>query len=546
MKQPFPKIILCCLILFLNTSAAITYNLANETLLMMPIRLGTALIHGAGISLIITLSIHYIHRLLNINLTSFFLFILWLIFVAESFLLFNFYSLITPSIINVIMETNASEASEFFTSYFGTGALTLLFLLLLASFLIFHFRTRISNIPVPGFLHKKKFLLPICCFILISYIGLDYYVTQVRHMTSYQMLTGIERIYHSTQNTLRDRQEYQKHIELARQTAPCLTQNTSSIPYVVVILGESQSKWHMNAYDYPLQTTPYLNKRIKNKETYLFDRVQTPRTVTSEAIRQIMTFYTDQSTQPWYEYHTLPAIMKEAGYYTCWLSNQDSFAVGDNNSTAGIASTSSVVEFAHLRHASEERYGYFDGDLLPLLKKHISQPNSKKFIILHLMGSHRRYTNRYPSEFNRFGIDDIKKKTNSENKRTISEYDNSILYNDHICEEIIKLLESKEAVIFSFPDHGEEVYDTRNMCGHGKDNPSAPMKEIPFWIWTSNSFRNKYPSEAEMIRKNTSKPFNTTDVIHTIMHLCGIQSKDYKEDNSLFHNEGIPQTSTRL
>lgn len=527
---------LFCLILFLNSSTGILFSLTNEALVMMPIRLVSTLIHGAGISLIITLSAHYIHRIFNINLTFFFVAILWLIFVTETFLLFNFYSLTTPSIINVMMETNISEASEFFTSYFRARTLTLLFFILLASFLTFHFRNGISNIPTPVFLHKKKFLLPICCFTLISYIGLDYYVTQVRQATSYQTLTGIERIYHSIQNTLRDRQEYKKYIELARQTAPCLTQNISSIPYVVIILGESQSKWHMNAYGYPLPTTPNLNKRIKNGETCLFDSAQTPCTVTSEAIRQIMTFYTDQSARTWYEYPTLPAIMKEAGYHACWLSNQDNFSAGGNNSTAGIASTSSVVEYTHQKHASEERYGYFDGDLIPLLTKHLSHQDSKKFIILHLMGSHRRYTNRYPSEFNRFDIDNIKKKTNRENKRTISEYDNSILYTDHVCEEIIQLLENKEAVVFCFPDHGEEVYDTRNMCGHGKDNPSAPMKEIPFWIWTSNSFRNKYPSQTKMIRYSTSQPFNTTNIIHTIMHLCGIQSKDYKEDKSLFCN----------
>ncbi len=59
MKQAFPQLILFCLLLFLNTATAVIYNLTNEVPLMIPIRLGTALIHGIGTTLLITLLIHY-------------------------------------------------------------------------------------------------------------------------------------------------------------------------------------------------------------------------------------------------------------------------------------------------------------------------------------------------------------------------------------------------------------------------------------------------------------------------------------------------------
>ena len=535
MKRTFPELILFCLLLLLNTLTSIIYNLTNEVPSMIPVRVGTSLINGVGTTLIITLLIHYAYKFLKIKLAPFFIFFAWILFVIECFLLLNFYTLITPSTIMVMLETNTSESSEFLVSYFNTKTWTLLLIILVLSGFILYLYPRIKAILIPVSFHKKNVLLSICCIILVSYTGLNYYVTQVRHMTSYQMLTGIERLWYSSQNTLHDRLEYQKHIKLVQQNPPYLTNNTSNIPYIIVILGESSSKWHMNAYGYVLPTTPYLNKRIENKETYIFDSIYTPRTVTSEAIRQIMTFYTDQSTQPWYKYHTLPAIMKEAGYNTYWFSNQDSFTAGDNNSTAGIASTSSTVEFTHQRHASEERYGYFDSDLLPILKKHINSSKHKEFICLHLMGSHRRYTNRYPHIFNKFGISDIKKNIGKEKKRTIAEYDNSILYNDYVCEEVIKLLEKKDAIIFFFPDHGEEVYDTRNMCGHSLDNPSTPMKEIPFWIWTSHTFQEKHLYIQEKIQKSTHKTFNTTNFIHTVMHMCGIETMDYQEKKSLFH-----------
>lgn len=200
-------------------------------------------------------------------------------------------------------------------------------------------------------------------------------------MTSYQALTGIERVWHSSQNAIHDRAEYSKYLQLVKQDAPVLISNSSEVPYVIIILGESLSKLHMDAYGYQLPTTPKLSQQIKDNKTLKFDSVKTSRTVTSESIRQIMTFFDDKSAAPWYQYHTLPAVMKQAGYYTCWLSNQDSFTAGDDNSTAGIASTSDCVRFPHQRHASEERYGYFDGELLTLLDQELRKPHEKAFFV---------------------------------------------------------------------------------------------------------------------------------------------------------------------
>lgn len=536
MKQTFPEIILFLLLLILNVSAAFIYNLNNEIALMIPIRLGAALINGMGISLFLTLTVQYISKYFKIKIASFLIWFMWILLVVECFLLLNFYTLLTPSVVMVILETNQSEASEFFISYFNAKTWSILIVIVVLSILIICNWKRLQSIQWPAYFKRKSVLWSLCIVIGISYAGLTYYVTQVRHMTSYQMLTGIERLWHSSKTAFTDRIEYEKYKKITLQTPPVVTVDEAEIPYVVVILGESLSKLHMSAYGYNLSTTPNLNKRIKNGETFLFDSVCTPRTITSEAIRQIMSFYSNESDKPWYYYHTLPALMKAAGYITFWLSNQDSFTIGDNNSTAGIAFTSSVVQFAHQKHASEERYGYFDGDLLPLLEECINNGESKKFVCLHLMGSHRRYTNRYPSEFNKFGVNDIEKDQSTEIKRTISEYDNTVLYNDFVCEEIIKQFEEKDAIVFCFPDHGEEVYDTRNMCGHSLDNPSIPMKEIPFWIWTSDTFRENRLLLLERIASKVSHPFNTTNFIHTLIDICGMNVEQYQCDKSLLYN----------
>ncbi len=535
MKQSFPHLIYFSILLILNILIALVYNISNEVWQMIPIRLGSAFINAAGVSLITVLLLHYIHKYLRLNLFPFVISIAWLTFIVESFLLLNFYTLITPSTIMVTLETNKQEASEFFISYFNSATWAMLLFIVAISIIFLRYRHKLLATLFPKWIHTNKFLIPACTLTLVMYAGLTYYVTQIRQMTSYQALTGVERIYHSLQSTLKDRAEYKKYIELVQQDAPILTENSSEIPYIVVILGESLSKLHMNAYGYPLPTTPHLNQRLHNNEVIRYDHVITPQTVTAQAIRNIMTFYDCTSKKPWYQYHTLPAVLQAAGYRTYWLSNQDSFNTGEDNSTASIASTSSVIEFTHQRHASEERYGYFDGDLLPLLDTHLQKIPQKVFFCLHLMGSHRRYTNRYPSDFNIFGAENIDKDISIQKKQTIAEYDNSILYNDYVIDEIIQRFESKVAIIFYFPDHGEEVYDTRNMCGHTLYNPSTPMYAIPFLIWTSIAFKEKHFELTERMQTATQNTFNTMNLIHTIMDICGIKNKDYQPEKSLFY-----------
>lgn len=376
MKQQNKLFSLYIILFVLNTLTAIVYNLFNETLTLIPMRVGVALINGAGFTLITTFIIHLIQKYTRIYLGIPLLMLTAFVFLIESFLLLNFYSLVTPSIILVMLETNPDETSEFFHTYFNRPTWILLGCIAIAIGLCVRYRKQIVGIHLPGFLTSKNRLHILCFTILAVYVGLVYYVTQVRHMTSYQMLTGVERIWHSTRNTLKDRAEQLKYMELIKKEPPHVSaqsDTTRTIPYVVIILNESISKWHMNAYGYPRLTTPLLNERIKNGETTLFQQVQTPRAITAEAIRQIMTFHEESDAKEWYQCYTLPAIMKAAGYYTSWISNQDSFTRGGENSTHSIATTSDTVLFTHQRHASEERFGYFDEDLLPLLDRQLDR-----------------------------------------------------------------------------------------------------------------------------------------------------------------------------
>ena len=51
--------------------------------------------------------------------------------------------------------------------------------------------------------------------------------------------------------------------------------------------------------------------------------------------------------------------------------------------------------------------------------------------------------------------------------------------------------------------------------------------EIPFIVWCSERFKEKHFEKYKSIQNAKHKPFMTDDLIHTILDLCDIESKDY-------------------
>mgnify|MGYP003467850887 FL=1 len=96
----FPQYLI---LLILNTLTAVAYNVFNESLALIPMRIGVALINGAGFTLITVLIIHIVRKYLKLNLFIPFLLVEALVFMLECFLLLNFYCLLLSSFLVVIV-----------------------------------------------------------------------------------------------------------------------------------------------------------------------------------------------------------------------------------------------------------------------------------------------------------------------------------------------------------------------------------------------------------------------------------------------------------
>ena len=452
------------------------------------------------------------------------LFISLLIFTCELLTLYYYHSCINSAMIYIMLGTAEYEVKEYFDVYIANYEFIKYILLVATVIIAVRF--------IYGFISRFKiFWSLILIAVLISFARSVYYRTilEFYHMSIIRMPIMLYDIYI-------DSIEFEKIVSGARQNI-VLTRNESSIPYVVFILGESTGRNHMSLYGYKLDTSPRLRRR---ENLYVFTDTVSPHSHTIPVMEKLFTFYRYNSEGRWFTYVNLFNILNAAGYKTFWLSNQEGFGI---YSTAGrfYAKQGGLSEFA-AAWSSEKEMRNYDEILLPILDKTLlNSENSKNFYVLHLMGTHSRYDFRYPygSEFEKFSYkDEDGFKGISDSQRGIrAQYDNAVLYNDFVVDEIIKRFENKNAIVIYVSDHGEEVYDVRDMLSHDEQNVSRYMIEIPFLIWTSNKFIDTYPDLCQRIAVSVNKPFMTDDMIHVILDIMQIETKDYDASKSIINDK---------
>ncbi|MBR3051472.1 MAG: sulfatase-like hydrolase/transferase, partial [Selenomonadaceae bacterium] len=117
-----------------------------------------------------------------------------------------------------------------------------------------------------------------------------------------------------------------------------------------------------------------------------------------------------------------------------------------------------------------------------------------------------------------------------------AEYDNAVLYNDFIVDEIIRRFENKNAVLIYISDHGEEVYEGRDFAWHSvEEEGNVHMIEIPALIWASKSFREHYPEKISAINAALDRPYRTDYLIHAILELMDIRTTSFDETKSIIY-----------
>lgn len=294
---------------------------------------------------------------------------------------------------------------------------------------------------------------------------------------------------------------------------------------IVIVVGESANSSNMSLYGYELATTPELDNI--NDKLIIFTDVIGSSTITSYNMNRILTFLSD--SKPPEDGHKQPmlfSLMKQAGYYTAWLSNQEKSGLW-GNSTVAMVSMADDVRFVGGISSDDATLQKYDSLLLPELSDVLNSGEKAKFIGLHLMGSHTQYRRRYPATFARFTADSVKSTVSGRNltpsqAATRAEYDNSIRYTDWLLGCIIREISasSRPTLLIYFSDHGENVYDDGGNY-RGRDEKHV---EVPFIIYPNRAFIESYPERVEQLYRVHDKPMTTASLCHLV---CGLTGTEY-------------------
>lgn len=309
---------------------------------------------------------------------------------------------------------------------------------------------------------------------------------------------------------------------------------------IVLILGESTSRRHMQLYGYKRENNPRLSSR--NDIAVYKDVIAGFSNTISSVTRSLSNL---NITHP----DTLPAdldildLMNSAGYETYWISNQPPIGIWENWITL-LAKKSKHTIFTNTHSNSSREANYiksYDEKLFEPFESVLSDSAKDRFIVLHMMGNHTSYRKRYPKNFEKWT-------GSNEYDATQAQYDNSILYTDYVVDHLLTSLEKSKGVsaaIFT-SDHGENVYDEFDNCGHdyGAVLPKSNM-EIPFVFWLSENYNNAFPEKTKRITKRTHLPYKTDDLFHTLADLSGVFTPLIDSTRSVFH-EAYDSTRPRI
>ncbi|RDU71765.1 sulfatase-like hydrolase/transferase [Helicobacter brantae] len=302
---------------------------------------------------------------------------------------------------------------------------------------------------------------------------------------------------------------------------------SNPIENIVLLLGESTQRGHMAIYGYSRATTPNLSRLSQTKNLLVFDDVISAHTQTSTSTPKIfsLTNYENEKDKPWYQMHNIVSFFRAAGYSTIWLSNQEpSVYVTPAGMLASISHQSTFVSKAKQQ---------YDEELLPLVE---SKNEQLQFMVIHLIGTHGAYNERYPTGFGKF---DALSTSIKERQRSL--YDNAVFYNDYIVNEIFQKFSKSDSIVIYLSDHGEEIYELDDFIGHGEGRITRFTCEVPMLVYVSDLFIQKHPKLYEKLKASIHRPYMSDDLIHTILEIAGIETEEFDPTRSIINEKFNPQ-----
>lgn len=508
----------------------------------------------------------------------------YMIVLVDVYCFVKFDTTITPTMLLLVGETDSREAAEFLESYLTgsvvfsrLGWVLLVLLAHVAWVLIWHNRPKCKAwleaktgmaLGVPGWWRMAEPWLGLLFLVMfvVSTVKCFADKTAFVRLMSYDNIGQVE-------HELTKKEKAQLYLpgyrlvfsiyanELTAKQVKTLVENIDKAKVdscsfrsknIVLIIGESYNRHHAGLYGYHKNTTPRQEARAQKGELIPFSDVVAPWNLTSFVFKALFSLYAVGDKGEWCDYPLFPELFRKAGYHVTFLTNQflpqAKEAVYDFS--GGFFLNNPQLSHAMFDTRNTRLYRYDDG-LLGDYDRLQRNNGENNLIIFHLKGQHVDYRTRFPRDRRHFNPDDYDRpELKQKELRVLADYDNAILYNDSIVDQIIKRFEDEDAIVVYVPDHGEECYEGDvHFYGrmHSTEITARLAREefdIPFWIWCSHSFMVGHPALFNDIVKAKDRRYMTDALPHLLLYLGGISSPHYRDDLNVLsdgYNEKRPR-----
>lgn len=330
------------------------------------------------------------------------------------------------------------------------------------------------------------------------------------------------------------------------QDVPNLAFNSKS-PNIIVVLLESIRTDHTSVFGYHRDTTPFLAKLAQKPEVYAFPYTFANATVSYLSMISLTSGYgMKRSTEEFQNAPLMWDYLKKGGYETFLVTQSigyPRYLLDKFLQTPGLDFYADIGQ-ASFKKFREKRQGSSYDNFLRRFLKHFyeetkvprddawsldvfvdaikGRDQQKPFFGLwELECTHIPYC--YGDEFGKFQPAKSFLLTRERIGSLKNDYDNAILYSDHMIQLLFQALETQgildNTVVVIASDHGEAFFD-HDLLFHG-GNLYQEQSRVPFMIYVPPRLAARY-SQASLkaLEENQERPVQLVDLLPTILGIA--------------------------
>jgi lipid A ethanolaminephosphotransferase len=293
---------------------------------------------------------------------------------------------------------------------------------------------------------------------------------------------------------------------------------------LLLVIGEAARADHFQLNGYARDTNPLLAKQtIVN-----FSQVSTCATATAVALPCMFSIFDREhfNANQARQYESVLDVLRKVGVDVTWRNN--------NGGCKGTCDRGLYQDFSQLKIPEFcDQQECFDEVLLHNLPDLLNHPSPNQLIVLHQKGSHGpAYFKRTPQAFKKFVPECQASHVQScTQQQLINAYDNTLVYTDHLLNELIKQLKQRPDVqssLLYLSDHGESLGEN-DVFLHGLPYDIAPSAQthIPMLMWFSDAIR-QHSVDVDCLTPRLDKAYSHDGLFHMLLGFFNVQTKVYQ------------------